>query len=148
MTSQAFRPEPIAGPAAYKSYSILAPVSTHFRKATCAEVECPDYLYGWRIRADVLDEQMVHAATHSGRKFQWVRPSELENWIVYESGQPCFRSEEHRTRVDRPELYVVRDGDHRGNPRGTPARKHSSASAWQEDFAEHLDVINTEIERG
>lgn len=132
----------------YKTYQIISPISTHWRKATCAEVECPDYIHGWKIRTDTLSEEMIHAATHSGRKFSWMRPSELENWLVFESGQPCFRSGTHRVRLDREDVFIVRDGDWRGNPRGTQARKHANGLMWREDFQEHLDVINSEIERG
>jgi len=139
---------PLMGAESYKTYSIVSPISTHFRKATCAEVECPDFTHGWKIRTDTLDEKMVHAATHSGRKFQWMRPSEMENWLVFESGQPCFRSGSHRTRVDKPDLFIVRDGDHRGNPRGTEVVQHANGRLWQEDMAEHLDNINEAIERG
>lgn len=141
--------QPLMGPEAYKTYSIMAPLSTHFRPATCAEVDCPDYLHGWRIRADVLDERMLHAARTSGRKYTELRVSELENWIVFEAGQSCFRTSQHRTRIhDKPELFLVSDGDARGNPRGTKARLHQRPADWQEDFAEHQQGLANVHQKG
>ncbi|MHB9857611.1 hypothetical protein [Streptomyces sp. YIM S03343] len=142
------RVEPAMPAAAYKTYRIVAPVATHFRPASCVEVDCPNFLNGWKVRTDTLDAQMVHAATHAGRKFQWLHVSEMENWLVFEAGQPCFQASEHRTRLDRPELYVVQGGDHRGNPRGTQARRHVSADDWRDDFAEHQSKLSDEQKKG
>ena len=135
------RPAPLMHPSAYKTYSVRAPRSTHFRPASCAEVDCPHYLNGWRVRTDTLDEQMIHTATHSGRKFQRLRVSEYENWIVFEAGQSCFQASNHWTRIDKPELFIVRDGDWRGNPRGTDARKHANPADWLDDFATHQQKL-------
>lgn len=142
------RIQPQMGADAYKTYSIVAPVSTHFRKATCAETDCPDYLHGWRVRVEGLPPEMLHAAKTSGRKFVEVQVAAGETWLHYEAGQPCFRAGEHRMRIDKPELFLVRDGDHRGNPRGTRARMHQRPDLWVEDFGEHQQNIADQIERG
>ncbi|TVZ96523.1 hypothetical protein [Streptomyces sp. BK340] len=142
------RIQPQMGAEAYKTYSIVAPPSTHFRKATCAETDCPDYLNGWRVRVEGLEPEMVHAAKTSGRKYNEVRIAEGETWLYFEAGQPCFRASEHRLRLDRPELYLVRDGDWRGNPRGTKTRMHQRPELWVEDFGEHQQNIADQIERG
>ncbi|KUF18466.1 hypothetical protein [Streptomyces silvensis] len=131
------RIEPQMPPAAYKTFGILAPVSSHWRPATCAEVDCADHRLGWRVRVEGLDEELLHAARTSGRRYSELRVAEGETWLVFEAGQPCFRARQHRTRLDRPELYVVRDGDWRGNPRGTPIRQHARPEHWVENFAEH-----------
>lgn len=142
------RIQPQMGAAAYKTYSIVAPVSTHHRPATCAETDCPDYLNGWRVRVEGLPPEMLHAAKTSGRKYVEVHIAAGETWLHYEAGQPCFRAGEHRTRLDKPELYIVRDGDHRGNPRGTKARMHQRPELWVEDFGEHQQTIADEIAKG
>lgn len=137
------------GPAsAYKTYAIKAPLSTHFRKATCEEVQCPDFLYGWRVHKEALSPALLHTATHSGRKFSEVQVTPGETYLVYEAGQTCFHAPKHRTRVERPELYIVRDGDWRGNPRGTPNRVHQRAEDWAEDLHEHTDQINDALKEG
>ncbi len=131
------RPEPQMPASAYKTYAIVAPAATHHRPATCAEVDCPHYLNGWRVRVEGLPPEMVHAARTSGRRFIEQQVAAGETWLVFEAGQSCFKASEHRTRIDKPELFIVRDGDHRGNPRGTKARMHARPEHWVEDFATH-----------
>lgn len=142
------RIQPQMGPEAYKTYSISAPVSTHFRRATCAEVDCPDFLSGWRVRVEGLPAQLLHDAKTSGRKYVEVQVTEGETWLHYEAGQPCFRVAEHRIRIGKPELFLVQDGDWRGNPRQTRTRMHQKPEFWVEDFGEHQQNIADQIERG
>ncbi len=138
-----------AGPAsAYKTYSIKAPVSTHFRPATCEEVACPDFLYGWKIHFEGLPQELRDTALKSGRKYTIEHVSEGQTWLVFEPGQRCFHAVKHRTRVERPELFIVRDGDWRGNPRGTAPRAHKRAEDWAEDLHEHTDKINDALKEG
>jgi hypothetical protein len=140
---------PPAGPAsAYKTYSIKAPLSTHFRQATCEEVQCPNFLHGWRIHKEALSPALLHTATTTGRKYKEVQVAEGQTYLVYEAGQSCFQLLNHRTRVERPELFIVRDGDHRGNPRGTGQRLHQNAEDWAEDLHEHTDKILDALKEG
>lgn len=131
----------------YKTYQILSPLSTHWRPATCAEVNCPDYLKGWRLRLEGLPPEMAHAARTCGRKFTELSVGENENWLVFEAGQPCFRASEHRALLDKQEIFVARDGDWRGNPSGN-VRRHVRPEDWQEDFAEHQDRLAQRIQQG
>ncbi len=131
----------------YKTYQILAPTSTHRRPATCAEIECPNYLKGWRLRVEGLPPDMLHAARTSGRKFTELHVAEGENWLVYEAGQACFKASQHRVPLDKQEIFVVRDGDFRGNPTGN-VRKHTRAEHWVEDFAEHQDNLTRQMQQG
>jgi hypothetical protein len=135
------RIQPVGPASAYKTYSVKAPISTHFRKATCEEISCPDFLYGWRVRVESLTPVLLHTAKNCGRKFTQVHVSEGETFLVYEAGQTCFHAAKHRTRIERPELYIVRDGDRRGNPRGTPDRIHKNGVEWAEDLHEHTDKL-------
>lgn len=131
----------------YKTYQIVSPLSTHWRPATCAEMDCPNYLKGWRLRVEGLPLDMLHAAKTSGRKFSELNVSENENWLVFEAGQPCFRASEHRALLDKQEIYIVRGGDYRGNPTGE-VRKHTSPIFWREDFAEHQEKVARQIQQG
>lgn len=135
-------------PAAYKTYAVVSPLSTHFRPATCEEMGCPHYVNGWRVRVEGLPPDLLHAARTSGRKYVEQSVTEGETWLVFEAGQACFRASDHRTRIDRPPLYVVKDGDHRGNPRRTKARLHQNPAHWVEDFATHQQAIVDEIAKG
>lgn len=142
------RVAPLMDPAAYKTYAVVAPVGTHFRRGTCAETNCPHYLNGWRTRIENLTPDLLHTATHSGRQYTVQQVAEGESYLVFPAGQPCFAASEHRVRLDRPPLYVVRDGDHRGNPRGTKARVHHTPDNWLDDFATHQQTIADEIAKG
>lgn len=142
------RIQPQMPAAAYKTYSIAAPLSTHYRPATCQEVDCPRYLNGWRVHVEQVGPELTHTAKNSGRRYQELRVAEGQTYLVFEAGQPCFQASEHRMRIDRPELYIVRDGDWRGNPRGTQARQHARPEHWVEDFAEHQQGLADTAQKG
>lgn len=138
---------PQGGVGDYKTYQIVSPLSTHWEKATCQQVSCPDYFKGWRVKIEGLPPEMVHTARNCGRKFSELEVSADEHWLVFEPGQPCFRANDHRRLLDKQEIFIVRDGDFRGNPTGS-VRRHSQPSDWQEDFAEHQDRLAQQIQRG
>jgi len=142
------RIQPLMGPEAYKTYEMRSPLATHFRPGTCAEAQCAHYLNGWQVHVEKLTAELLHAAKTSGRKYTEQQLAPGQTYLVFEAGQPCFRHREHRIRVDRPPLYVVRDGDYRGNPRRTKARLHQRPENWVEDFATHQQAIADEIEKG
>jgi hypothetical protein len=141
-----FRLEPQMQPGAYQTFQVVAPLSTHWAPATCAEVDCGEYANGWRLRVEGLTEQDVHLATHCGRKFERVPVAPGETWLVFEAGQPCFKASQHRKRIDREERYIIRGGDHRANPGGE--RRETSATGWLDDFGEHQDQLAERLERG
>lgn len=132
------RPTPALGAHLMQTHQILAPPETHFRKATCEEVGCLNYRNGWAILTAGLDEGDLWQARNSGRRFI-EQDTDAGRALVYEPGQPCFSQSEHRTRVDRPELYIARDGDWRGNPRGTAPTRFSGADAFADHLHTHLD---------
>jgi hypothetical protein len=138
---------PQGGVQDYKTYQIVSPVSTHWRPATCAEVECPEYTRGWKLRVEGLPPEMLHAAKTSGRKYTELDVNENEHWLIFEPGQPCFRSQLHRSLLDKQEIFIVRDGDFRGNPTGN-VRRHTRPEHWTEDFAEHQDKLARQIQQG
>src|SRR5260221_11613414 len=72
------------------TYAVAQPVATHWRPATCAEVECPNWLNGGRVRVEGLDPGLLHAAMSSGRKWTRLDAAEGETWMGFEAGQPCL----------------------------------------------------------
>lgn len=142
------RLDPALPAGAMKTYGIVAPLSTHFRAASCAGVDCEAYLNGWRTVVDTSSElgqrQADYIRKESGRLFTVEEPEPGQLVFVFEPGQKCFR--QHRKRLDREPLYVVRDGDWRGNPRGTTPRRHSGADAWVDDFASHQQTLADKLE--
>jgi hypothetical protein len=148
MNVQLNRIQPVAGPEAYKTYEMRSPLSTHFRPATCAEANCQYYQQGFQVRVEGLAPNVLYAVQHSGRKYTVQKVAEGETYLAFEAGQPCLRASLHRVRIERPPLYIVRDGDWRGNPRGTKARLHQRPADWVEDFATHQQAIADEIAKG
>lgn len=124
---------PEGNPQDYRTFQITSPLSTHWEPATCVQVQCGQYTNGWRVRVEGLPPEMLHSAKTAGRKYTELRVAEDENWLVFEAGQPCFGSSKHRRLLDRQELFIVRDGDWRGNPTGR-VRKHTRP----EDFIDEM----------
>lgn len=137
---------PAAPVGAYQTYQILAPVSTHFRPATCAEVDCPDYLNGWRVRLEALTPEVAQTARTTGRRYRELHVQEGETWLVFEAGQPCFRASTHRKSLEREPMWRVKGGDWRRSL--GVIRWHATAEAWRDDFGEHQERIADKINEG
>lgn len=160
-----FRLQPGLPAAEMKTYAIEAP-PCNFRRATCDEVECSAMANGWVTRVDEsteLGQGQAHYIRHdSGRQFTETRERadvpDLPEYVgvlgaeltvfTFPAGQPCFRQASHRVPLERPELFVVREGDWRGNPRGIPVYRHTRPEFWVEDLHEHTDKLITLHERG
>lgn len=125
--------------AAMLTHEVAAPLATHWRRATCEEVNCPEYLNGWMLALNGLDEGDIWQARNSGRRFR-EQPTDSGPVLIYEAGQSCFRSFTHRLPVDRTPLFIARDGDWRGNPRETQPTVFSGADPF-------IDHMNTHLEK-
>lgn len=134
-----------------QSYQIVAPISTHFRSATCAEADCPPYLNGWRTTVDESTDlgqaQAHYIRRESRRKFVEHRDPAGLTVFEFEAGQACFAADQHKVRIERPELFFRRGGDWRGNPTGE-RYQHHRPEFWVEDFAEHQQKIADRIQQG
>ncbi len=151
MNHQLFRLDPAMPVSAYKTYQVTAPLSTHFRRATCAEVDCPHYVHGWQTTIDErteLGQEQAHYIRNGARRQYTEDRNQAPGLTVFtfEAGQTCFAGDQHHVPLDRPALYVVRDGDWRGNPTGNIARRRPDE--WVDDFAAHQDKLATELEKG
>jgi hypothetical protein len=144
-----FSIQPSLPAVAYKSYVIAMPLRTHWNIATCADVDCEHYAGGWDSlideRTDLGQRQARYIRRESGRRFTEERQPDGLTRFSFEAGQRCFR--EHRARNARPERFVERDGDYRGNPTGR-RYVHSRPDDWVESFATHQDKLRTVAERG
>lgn len=132
-------------PHAYKTYQIVAPASTHWREATCAEVECEAYAWGWDTVVDASTDlgarQAKYITGKSGRAYYESRDGSMVTY-TFTPGQTCFAT--HRLPLEREPIYLVRGGD----VRRYTSRTQRNGDDWLEDFAEHQDMLHTEIERG
>lgn len=131
----------------YKTYAVRSPISTHFRAATCAEVDCEAYVNGWQLRVEGLTPDLLYTAKHSGRKFKEVEVAKGETYLIFEAGQFCFAASTHRKSLDRPEFYYTGRGDFRSFSI-RKADQFAKPEEWVDSFQHHLDKINTEIQRG
>lgn len=157
MTHPLNRLPPNMGPESYKSYTIRAPISTHWRRATCDDYECDFFLHGGVTTVDVsteLGKKQYHFLSHDKtRRWHTQRAGETLYRFVYGPGNNCFSNTDedprrHIVPIGRPPLVLVSGGDWRGNPLGTPTVRHRSVEDWVDDFANHQDRLKTAIERG
>ena len=134
------------GPQVMQTFQISAPLSTHFRRVTCAEVGCLSYQYGWRTIVDLSTELGGRQAEYiktAGRRFTSYIDGNLVNF-VFEAGQEGF--DQHWQRLpDIPELYLLRQGDWRGNPEGRPPVKYTTPEEWVADFTRHLQKLRESV---
>lgn len=129
------------------SYQLTAPAGTHFRKATCKEVDCWAHVRGWATKIDVNSElgarQAKYIRLHSGRTFTTTADAGLITF-KFPAGQTCFT--EHRVPLERDPLFIVRGGDWRGAVGA--ARQHANAADWVDEFANHQNNLAEMIARG
>ena len=142
---------PLHPVSAYRTYGLSMPLKTHWRRATCAEVSCLQYLNGWVSTFDLstdLGAKQYHFCSREDRDRSFTEERTALNLVrlSYPAGTPCFRRGQHQVPLERPARLIVAHGDWRGFL-GAP-RVHARAQDWVEDFSLHADKINTAIGRG
>lgn len=154
---QPFRVEPRLPAKVFRTYAISTPIEDSYRSATCQEVECPNYLNGWVINADLSTargQKQAHLiekldkkyTTHKGYMIDQngvAKEAPTYTAYVFEAGQSCWNP--HRVRTQKPEVYTVRDGDHRdlGNQ-----RIHTRPEDWVDDLQNNQQALIERHERG
>lgn len=137
---------PAQGPAqAYQTFSVKSRPDRLIR-TVCERVACQAWRSGWESaideRTDLGKAQAAYIRTQSGRTFKEQKTAAGLTVFRFEAYQRCFA--DHQT---RPELYVVRDGDYRGNPTGRK-RQHTSAADWVDHMQEEFGRFQDDRERG
>jgi hypothetical protein len=131
-----------------RTFQLDQPLHTHFRRATCQEVECQAYAYGWKMGFDLSDPDKRSAARrirdHSGRTYTHVIVGNTITF-TFAAGQQCFAK--HRVPLEREPLMIVRRGDWRGNPTGE-RMQHKSPDSFLDHWESDLDQLKTIRERG
>lgn len=135
---------------AFTTFQLLRPVRGDFwRSATCEEVDCERQRNGWRTVLDLDTADGRRLATwivdKSGRHGSIERVGNVVT-MTFAAGQRCF--EKHRVPNMREPLYVKRDGNLAGLPRGGRRVVHASGADWVDDMQENLDKVRTQRERG
>lgn len=133
---------------AYRTYRAISPLSTHFRLATCQEIQCPAYTNGWTyLKTDLEREHLLYAVTHAGKRYREMSLTESgEIYLVFEPGQRCFQADSHRMPLDRPEFYYTGRGDFRSF--SIRKAQQLRAEDWVDHFANHVDKLNTKQQEG
>lgn len=138
-------------PGAYQTYEATAPLETHWRPATCAEVECKAFMQGWTHDAppgspgEFRIRQVYDAEIRRGA----VTTTKLENGFLrfnFPAGTACFRRVWHKLPLERPALFTVRSGDWRGTD--GVIREFSKPEDWVDHFATHQENISKLADRG
>lgn len=136
------RPTPILPVTQMVTHAIVAPLATHWRKATCAEVGCLQHHHGWALNTAGLSAGQVTLAKASGRRYRVEQDAAGADILIFEPGQSCFKASEHRIRLEREEIFVQRPGDWRGNPAaGSKPLIFSGADSWLDSLGTALDKI-------
>ena len=137
---------PNLDPMQYDSYIVRAPVETHFRDASCQEVDCLNLANGWHTYVDertTLGQMQSHYIRNvSGRFFTETLGEDRQTDFWFPAGQRCFV--QHRVRLDRPELFGLKAGDWRvgGRPREV------TGGEWLDRFAENQFKLRDMQQRG
>lgn len=148
------RIHPRLGPEFYQSYTMSMPLSTHWRKVTCEQYECDDYKYGFVLDVDTsteLGQKQFHYVTHDkSRRYSMQRPGLNSFKFVYPPGNAGFAGpqHDHYLPIGREPIFLVKGGDWRGNPRGTPTRVHTEVGHWIEDCALNQQFLADVAKRG
>ena len=142
------RVEPALPAHLMKTYQILAPADTHWRAVPCSPENCQNHVHGWRTyideRTDLGKRQAYAIREQLGRAYTEERNEHGVTEFTFPAGQQCF--DVHRERLERPEHFLVRAGDHRTQLE--VIQRHTSAADWVDDFATHQDAIAEQVNRG
>lgn len=151
---QLFRIESPLPARAFRTYALRQPLATHWRVCTCAEVDCPRYLEGWKTPLDLSTQDGQNAAAwirQSGLRFTEEVDGSAHVTFRFPPGQLCPRStpghpRRHRAPLGRPPVMLRFNGDHRQQIGSTVL--HGRAEDWRDDFGEHLDRLHDQKQKG
>lgn len=133
-----------------RTFQLDQPLATHYRRATCDEVQCQAQAAGWRMAFDLTDPDKREAARFirdkAGRSYTYELFDEGRRIVfTFAAGQRCFA--QHRVPLERDPFMIVRSGDIRGSGDGW-RMQHTSAESMLDHWSSDLDQLNTIRERG
>lgn len=149
MSRQVYRLEPALPAHAMKTYHIARPVPTHFKMVGCKEAGCRAYQRGWQTTVDtsttIGQKRANYIRLRSGRSFSFTQTGTLVVF-TFSPGQKCFA--EHQVPVGREPIFAVKEGDWRGNPRGSTPTIFKGSRQFIDDFGEHQTKLADRLKRG
>lgn len=137
---------PQGRPEDYQTFQVTTPRDGGILTA-CQDAGCRYWREGWKSEIDERTElgrrQAHYFRYQSGRTIEREQKTADGRTVFrFAAHQRCF--EEHWT---RPEIYVVRGGDWRGNPTGA-IRQHQSAADWVEHFGLNQQALASQTQQG
>jgi hypothetical protein len=138
------------------SYRAIAPIGSHFRDATCAEVNCDKYVNGWWIALNPKDEThqqtVIDLKERTNLKYKTMQHIDPVNgkpngFIRYEfyPGQECLQNTINKTRynqswhkvsLERPVITIKKEHNR------YVKKEHSQ---WVDEMDDHLHELKKEI---
>ncbi len=143
MGVQLNRVVPAAPSSLFRTFSASQPVATHWRRASCEEVQCPKLAGGWEITVPPDSQELATLAAACRGELDGVKRGYGQHFTqpdgmltyVFPPGQPCLGALAHRVPLDRPAVFRHRDGDWRGGSGRVVV--HSSAESWRDELGEN-----------
>ncbi len=91
------------------------PRATHFRMATCEEVGCKHFLFGWTTLLGVTETDMLDLMkiTIKEQHYRVIEERVGEGMIAFHfpAGQPCFAAHKHIAQTGRPPTLLKMNKD-------------------------------------
>ena len=119
-------------------YKASRPLPTHWRKATCQEVDCEQYLLGWQtivdITTDLGKKQYNYIVNSSGRKGSGNQKGNLVTF-TFTPEQNCFK--EHKLPLERNPILTVQ------NDRGSMSMEPTQ---WKDHLNESIYKYQREVD--
>tara|TARA_R100000501_G_C2566923_1_gene75347 strand:+ start:338 stop:715 length:378 start_codon:yes stop_codon:yes gene_type:complete len=119
-------------------YSIKAPLSTHWREATCEEVDCRKNIMGWETHCNIStqlgrDQVAYIRAGKSGRRY--TERKDVEEIVIFSfgPGQQCFTS--HTKKIEEKGHLLLREA-------GGQRQVISEPERWMWEFNESMERGN------
>lgn len=133
---------------AFTTFRVRQPLATHFRRATCAEVDCANFQNGFKINVDTrtpVGRRQAQLIRESGARFTAVRLPDGTADAVFPPGTLCFRP--HYRTLFREPLTIVHRGDWR-TPAAARAPRAMPAGEWLDRFQTHQQRVIEQAARG
>lgn len=143
-----FRIDPKGPQSAYQTFRVKQPLKTHFRRATCKEIDCERYLKGFKINTDPRTprgQRQAFLIRQEGIRFVTAKQSDGTVDYIFPAGQSCF--EMHFRSLFREPLTAITRGDWR-TPRARREPRVMPVGEWLNRFQEHQGAIATMMSRG
>lgn len=124
-------------------HQVTWPKETHWRRATCAEVDCPRYLLGWVTTVAIGSPQHDYIANELKNKERHAISERVGDELMqfsYPPGQRCFGAN-HWRKLDRGPWLTV------GSPgleAGRLERLAMEPERWVENYNREADRYNYE----